>query len=299
MANSLVIEAADLYRNWLAIARQRLINSGFDISRLVQDDDVGQEYFNAMLHLTIPIQPRQVYHADTFSCPADLAAGLEAFMAKVETGQNLRPHMSRGVKKVANRDAMRYDWGIYHFHLGTAVENDGFVKRTEPTLFAWVTGEAMYMLGLYPHGAWNQKLLLKLIHRNWPVLLAPYTTAAVGLEYHLTDEEIGQARRVRLNVALQIADGVIVSPPGGGMPASGHSLHAVRGNDRLYDNLHSMMEQLHDPSSAFHQQNESEGAYKRRVLSFTLVDSEGRCVVIERYNNLRFETKGIPNLPAT
>jgi hypothetical protein len=91
MPTPLVIEQADLYGDWIAIARQRLIRSGFDVSHLVRRNDVGQEYCNAMLHLTIPLRPHQVHWADTFNCPAHLIAGLEAFTAKVETGQNLRP----------------------------------------------------------------------------------------------------------------------------------------------------------------------------------------------------------------
>ncbi|MBH8571322.1 hypothetical protein KB206_20690 [Microvirga sp. STS02] len=298
MSTALVIERADLYGDWISIARQRLISSGFDVSGLVRNDDVGQEYFNALLHLTISIQPRQVYQSDSFSCPHGLANGLVSFIAKVEGGQNLRPCMSRGVKKVANRDGLRYDWGIHHFHLGTTLAPDGFVDRTEPILFAWVTDAAMYMLGTYPHGAWNQKQLLQLIHRNWPALLEPYTIAAAGLSHHLTDKEIGQARRAGVTVALQIADGVVVFPPGGGMPTSGHSMRAVRGNDQLHDSLVSMTEVLSDPTSTFHQELESKGAYKSRVLSYTLVDVQGRCVFIEKHNNLQYEVMGIPALPA-
>jgi hypothetical protein len=297
MSNFLIIEEANLYGDWIAIARQRLINSGFDVSRLIRDNDIGQEYFNALLHLTIPIQPRQVHHADTFSCPVDLVAGLATFTTKVESGQNLRPYMSRGVKKVANRDLLRYDWGIHHFHLGTEVENDGFVKRTEPILFAWVTSEAMYMLGLYPHGAWNQRQLLELIHRNWPELLAPYRIGAVGLTHHLTDKEIGQARRAGVLVAMQVADRFVIVPPGGGMPTSGHSMNAVRGNDRIHNSLYRLTEMIHDPFSSFHQEAENKGDYVKRVLSFTLVDIKGRCILIERHNNLHFEIEGIPNLP--
>lgn len=297
MSDSLIIEETNLYGDWIAIARQRLINSGFDVSSLIRDNDIGQEYFNAILHLTIPVQPRQVYQADTFHCPADLVTGLAAFTAKVEAGQNLRPHMSRGVKKVANRDWLRYDWGIHHFHLGTSIGNDGFVNRTEPILFAWVTSEVMYMLGLYPHGAWNQRQLLQLIHRNWPELLAPYRISAAGLTHHLTDEEIGRARRGGVTVAIQVADKFVVIPPGGGMPTSGHSMHAVRGNDRIHDSLYRMMEIIHDPFSAFHQESESRGEYVKRVLSFTLMDIEGRCILVERHNNLHFELEGIPSLP--
>ena len=298
MSNALVIERADLYSDWIAIARQRLISSGFDVSLLVRNDDVGQEYFNALLHLTIPIQPRQVYQSDTFDCPPELASGLATFIAKVEGGQNLRPHMSRGVKKVANRDALRYDWGIHHFHLGTTLARDGFVDRTEPILFAWVTDAAVYMLGTYPHGAWNQKQLLQLIYRNWLTLLEPYTIAAAGLSHHLTDKEIGQARRAGVTVALQIAEGVVVVPPGGGMPTSGHSMRAVRGNDQLHRSLVSMTEMLRDPTSSFHQELESKGAYKSRVLSYTLVDVDGRCVFIQKNNNLQYEVIGVPVLPA-
>lgn len=298
MPDYLVIEEANLYGDWIAIARKRLINNGFNVSLLIQDNDIGQEYFNALLHLTIPIQPRQVYQADTFNCPPDLVAGLAAFTAKVEAGQNLRPHMSRGVKKVTNRDLLRYDWGIHHFHLGTTVENDGFVKRTEPILFAWVTSEAIYMLGLYPHGSWIQRQLLQLIHRNWPELLAPYRIGAAGLTHQLTDKEIGRARRAGVTVAIQVADGFVVIPPGGGMPTSRHSMSAVRGNGHIYNSLHRMTELLHDPFSSFHQEAESRGDYVKRVLSFTLVDIEGRCILIERHNNLHFELEGIPSLPA-
>ncbi|GAB2845487.1 hypothetical protein [Hymenobacter ruber] len=297
MNSSLLIEKMDLYRDWLTIAKHRLTACGFDISQLVHDEEVLLEYFNVLLHLTIPVQPRQVFYADAFSCPPELQAGLLAFIERIESGRNLRPHMSRGVKKVANRDALRYDWGIHHFHLGATLAPDGFVTRTEPILFAWVAHNAVYMLGLYPHGAWTQQEVLQVLYRNWPALLSPYTIRGASLTHILTDQEVALARKAGVTVAFQVAEGVAIVPPGGGMPTSKHSFRAVRDSDKLHDNLDSMMEQLRDPTSAFMQEYERKGAFKKRTLSFSLVEHSDGYRLIEKHNNLHFKVGGIPSLP--
>ncbi|UPL51270.1 hypothetical protein [Hymenobacter sublimis] len=297
MPLSLIIEKVDLYSDWVKIAKQRLTAYGFNISQLVRDEEVSLEYFNVLLHLTIPVHSRQVFYADTFNCPPELHAGLLAFIEKIESGRNLRPHMSRGVKKVANRDALRYDWGIHHFHLGTTLAPDGFIIRTEPVLFAWVANNAVYMLGLYPHGAWSQQEVLQVLYRNWPALLSPYTIKGASLTHVLTDQEVAQARKAGVTVAFQVAEGVAVVPPGGGMPTSKHSFRAVRDNDKLLDNLDSMTEQLRDPNSAFMQEYERKGAFKKRTLSFSLVEHNTGCMLIEKHNTLHFKVDGIPSLP--
>jgi hypothetical protein len=51
------IERADLYADWVAIARGRLLRVGFDVQNLT-DDAISLEYFNALLHLTIDARPR-------------------------------------------------------------------------------------------------------------------------------------------------------------------------------------------------------------------------------------------------
>jgi hypothetical protein len=89
MNEPLHIQRADLYADWITIARERLLGVGFAVGALQPTptlalaDATGLAYFNALLHLTIPARPRQVHRAAGFVCPPALAEGLSAFEAKV------------------------------------------------------------------------------------------------------------------------------------------------------------------------------------------------------------------------
>jgi len=58
-----------------------------------------------------------------------LRTGLLVVEQELIGGQDLTPRLSRKLKDRTFNDKMLHDWGLHHLHLGTATENDGFVKR--------------------------------------------------------------------------------------------------------------------------------------------------------------------------
>jgi hypothetical protein len=52
--------------------------------------------------------------------PARLAAGEQAFLTAVVAGDNLRPYQNTRLAKADFDDGLLNDFGIQHFHLGTA-----------------------------------------------------------------------------------------------------------------------------------------------------------------------------------
>jgi hypothetical protein len=285
------VEKVDLFNDWVAIAQQRLITAGFDVSGLVAtpkrslEDTVGLAYFNALLHLTIPVRPRQVYKAGAFTCPPDLLDGLQLFEGKVVAGESLRPHMSGSVVKLSNHDNMRYDWGIHHFHLGTSTKADGFVKRTGPLVFAWVTDEAVYLIDTMEHGVWTQQQILYAVYTNWPSLLEPYQVNATELTYHATDDDIATFRKAQINTILKIADGVFVLPPGGGFAASGHSSAVVDEFIHTRRQLLKLSTAIKNLSSSMVLNPIQEGWIQNPILSYSLIDVEGAKYAVRENNN--------------
>lgn len=64
---------------------------------------------------------------------------------------------------------MLNDWGIYHLHLGTTIQSDGFVEQdNDELLFARITPTKFYLINVMKHGDWERKLIVEILHSNWP-----------------------------------------------------------------------------------------------------------------------------------
>ena len=64
------------------------------------------------------------------------------------------------------------DWNIVHFHLSRRFRDDGFVKRSNYQIFAWITDDCIYMIQVYPHKAdflYCKKELLNIVERNFSI----------------------------------------------------------------------------------------------------------------------------------
>jgi hypothetical protein len=186
-------------------------------------------------HRRVPQRPRKVHKA-AYSVPTHLGAGEQAFLAKVEAGDDLRPFQSTRLEKADFNDGMLNDFGIQHFHLGTGPRptKPGFMGRTEPVLFALVRDDDFYSLGCYAHGAWSQTILLDLIHATWPNVIGSYSPnkasrmPVLGQSHNYTDAEVEKLRKVGVNTLTQRPDGTIHVSPGGGVTTSGKSGKVAR-----------------------------------------------------------------------
>jgi hypothetical protein len=147
--------------------------------------------------------------------------------------------LSRSILKPQFNDGLRDDWGIHHLHVGETLDGDGFVVRDGPLLYVVARPDAMYFVDLLGHGiaSFANDALLQIVHDNWADLIAPFRAPStiVGLlSPALTPEDRTKARK-RLVVPIQLADGTIYFPPGGGASTAGLSPQVVSAADHLRD----------------------------------------------------------------
>lgn len=95
------------------------------------------------------------------------------FLKKVESGDDLSPHLSLGawregytpaaqqigaaVDRWADKDFLLNVMGFHHFHLGTKLETKGLVERTYEVLFAFVTRTTFDVLGIFDHSVFENQ----------------------------------------------------------------------------------------------------------------------------------------------
>ena len=206
---------------------------GLDTRKITEDLPV--HYFNAAQR-RIPMRPRALLISDAFCCPAEHLAGWMLIQEKVEDGQDLTPHLSKLIDDIGKIDLMLSDWGIYHLHLGTALQ-DHYVVRTGPLLFARVTQDKFYAIGIYNHNDWTDITIVETIHRNWPESIARWTLQGVQLAEHLSSDQRKILRKKKYNSFVQVKDGITYGPIGGGYMFSGHSRFAITEMDKEHDFL--------------------------------------------------------------
>ncbi|CAI8958445.1 hypothetical protein [Pseudomonas chlororaphis] len=230
----------DFKADWHDILREIMRNEwGMDTKGLTSDIPV--HYFNAAQR-RITARKRTLLTSDTFQYPAEHQAGWELIRQKVTDGQDLTPHLSKLINNPEETDPMLNDWGVYHLHLGTDIQN-GFARRTGPLLFARVTDEHFYAIGVYSHGAWTESEVVETVHRNWPGSVARWVMHGVKGE-RLTDAERAILRKKRLNSFFLTSDGTTYGPLGGGTVASGHNIFSVMQMDTEHDRLECLERRL-------------------------------------------------------
>lgn len=94
----------------------------------------------------------------------DLRAGLDEFKRKATVGEDLRPNMSTRIGDADYVDRMFCDWHLFHFHLGTNLNANGFVSRTKELLFAIAerSTSTMFLLDVRDHGSFEDQDLLRI-----------------------------------------------------------------------------------------------------------------------------------------
>ncbi len=217
----------DFYSDWIALLQTELVGMGYTIPAGTAPRDVALLYFNALFR-RIPKKPRQILKSRELQCPPQLQNGLNWLEQKVANGDDLNPHLSRKTKKLDYDDALLNDWGIFHFHLGTAFRTDGLVDSTDPVLFARVTDSDFYEIHTASHGTWADLDLIEILHTNWPQAIEHRKLPqALALQYVPDTAAIEKLRKDQLNTAIQTNDGTIYGQFGGGYASDGTSTVVV------------------------------------------------------------------------
>jgi hypothetical protein len=204
----------------IGLLRQRLQAAGYSEAGLA-DGDVPIAYFNAARR-RVPICPRMIKRSQEFACPIRHQAGLTKLETAVRDGDDLKPWLSRRLKSMAANDPLLNDWAIYHLHLGTTQENDGFIARTGDVLFARIIRDAFYEIQIYPHQQWSNLGVVEIIHENWPDTIKTFEVTGVIELSHTPD--VKRSRAGNINTSVQMKDGTIYMPLGGGFMTDGTGL---------------------------------------------------------------------------
>jgi hypothetical protein len=142
------------------------------------------------------------------------------------------PHLSFRHASLLNRDGLFAEWGVHHFHLGTApsIKNPAYIERTGPLVYALVDDDTFYAINVYGHNDFEESDILETLHRNWPERIARYRGNSVtgGV---WTKSLRRTLRNKNTNVSVTVADGTVYMAIGGGVIASGRNADAVREAD--------------------------------------------------------------------
>jgi hypothetical protein len=221
--------SVNLLQDLIQEMRKDLVANCYDESALVTDEAAHFAYYN-VLHRLIHTCARRVLKATNFDCPVQYRLGLSALEAKISAGGDLSPHLSSRIRKHDFNDAMLNDWGIHHLHLGIEIGENGFVERTGLVLFVKFEASKAYFIGVKTHKSWSDQDCLRILHANWPESIATYRLPeGVSLRHLVSDKEVQDLRKAKINTPIEVEPGVIYQTIGGGYASSGASKNASSG----------------------------------------------------------------------
>lgn len=208
--------------------------------------DISYEYFNTLKRM-ISIRPRNVVYSKEFQYPKEYKEALLEFEDNAQKGKNLNKYQSDKITRPEESDDLLNDWNIFHFHLSKRFRNDGFVKRSDYQIFAWITDNCIYMIQVYPHKEdflYCKQELLEIIERNWPKLLEPYRLKdIVKLNEQFDDEQYEKIREAHITTLVQTKNNKVYGLLGGGYMSDGSSGEAIR-NEYFWNNRLKICEDI-------------------------------------------------------
>jgi hypothetical protein len=218
-------------QDWIEHISQQLTMNSYKIPINIDPKSLTQLFLNLKRRL-VKAQKRKIMKSKEFFCPIELLTNLANFEVFVENGKELKPFLSTLTSKLSERDLLINDWGIHHFHLGKQTNKNGYVKRTGPLLFAYITDDTIYFIQIMSHGSWYKSELVEIIHNNWPHLLSDFKYLG-NAEYFLEFQK-KNLRDKHANAIVSMKDGTTYFPPGGGFVGSGLNTNDIILTDRLF-----------------------------------------------------------------
>jgi hypothetical protein len=163
---------------------------------------------------------------------------IERVREEAERGVELWPRLSRSIRDPFANDHLLNDWGVHHLHVAEVVDDDGFVTRDGPLLFAVVRGDTIYFVERLHHGtqSFATSDLVEILHSNWPQLIAhAKIPALMRADNQLTPTERRKVRTSGITSFVQTADGTVYAPMGGGYTTTGLSARVISSAHHLRD----------------------------------------------------------------
>ena len=167
-------------------------------------------WFANRMHRLPAIRPRTVKVSNVFRCPQHLLSGWENLKGKIERGEDLAPHLSRGINKINKTDGMKSYWQINHFHLGveTDSKHPNLVQGGSQIVYAILEGDFFYAISILEHGHWEDICLLDVAKKNWPTLRI-FSSVMQYREERISPEDISISRKCNFITPTKLNDGTI------------------------------------------------------------------------------------------
>lgn len=222
---------ADMVR----IMRNEMEELGLKTKNLVDEHDLMMYYFTVNKRL-VSKRPRAVHEAKNLTVPPSRNDGNNLLKRKFQDGESLLPHLSKQIRGYKVPDKMLFDWDINHFHLGTALDTDGFVDTHDEIAYAIVTDSDVYIIAIMKHEHWDDISLLETVLENWPELLETFRVAGTPV-VSFSQKDFSAFREHNINIMLTLSDGHGYLGRGMGISTAGTSVDAVLSANRMFRDL--------------------------------------------------------------
>jgi hypothetical protein len=252
----------------------------------------------------VPTVPRRVHRskalsANPLSSDARYNAGLAQIAATLESGQDLTPYLSRGIRhgyiprrpgsRRQDLDLLLNDWGVYHLHISVHIQADGFAARTKHLLFAIIRPRDAYLIDIVGHGDWTRQSVVEIMVREWPdANLAWEMKGIVSPNRALSDIERSNLRGNHTNASFGIDGKTYMAA--GGLTSAGTSFMSVLGTQHLFRTLDAFEQMLRDNPDCLR-----EAAAKQSLILSDEPDfkfeflSEGGFGVVDKKTGIHFQ----------
>ncbi len=249
----------DLKEGLLLLLRAR----GWDVSNDLDVNEIAYQFYNANI-CRIDQRPRRVLWSSALSGRTDLSPSIVLALHRIAAhsvaGDDLLPFLSTRLRRARTADHLLFDWGIYHLHLD--IPNDerpapeGFAWRTSELLFVLVSEDTLYFVDVKDHDSFEDEALLECVLESWPDLLEPYRVRAtlyVG-ESRMTAAERKAARAGGVTMFVQLSDGLLYRPMGGGVRTDKTGSSARDAASSLQDKALRLQQRVHAERAAIRSQ---------------------------------------------
>lgn len=252
----------NFHRDLVDIVRSYFLEKGISYDEADKVEDLAARYCEMRIRNIVPV-PRQVHFSkEIHRTLGDLANGTEGQGDRVAwntvfrlrllftNGEDLTPYLSKNIKDASSTDGLLWDYGMHHFHLGSAVEESGFIQRSDYLLFAIVSDHDAFFVDVRKHSdrhnlQWVRQDLLKTVDANWPELSNYHALRGIHGST-LTDEEKKELRRKNI-ISVVALNGKAIAPLGWGSMLDGSSAWCRAWADLLLTEMEWHEETLKGP----------------------------------------------------
>lgn len=240
----------DLKGDLNAFAEKQMLIKGCKWKR---SDNVSpfHQYMNLLNREVTPL-PREVHFSRKLECPDDLRVGFNSLVRALIFGHNVNAYLSSNLKRAGYNDGFLNDFGLHHFHLGTGIcsegKSKGFINRTGPILIAYVTESSAYLIGIYEHSSpylWTDQAVIEVIHNEWPYALSNFKINGIPTSQEpITPVDRKVLRSKSCNSFIEMSDGTIYAPIGGGITAASTNTNLMIDYDHFFMELKIILKEL-------------------------------------------------------